>query len=187
MRHGTCFRRRLSAHHAGAAPHSAVAELGVVRRCYALTENEQFMSLQFLHLGPAESAKGPQIRTAGLWNIAVAIERLTDELRSAREEAAKVPSVLAHQIGSQPCHFTLRSGQVITGSVHTLTARWILIDTTDGGRAFIATDSIESIVEASGGGSTPPTQMVLPRDVATKILEDLQGITEAVTRNDRNA
>gem|GEM_PF-6554109 len=32
MRHGTCFRRRLSTHHAGAAPHSAVAELGVVRR-----------------------------------------------------------------------------------------------------------------------------------------------------------
>src|SRR5436190_2968318 len=31
VRHGTCFRRRLSAHHAGAAPHSAVAELGVVR------------------------------------------------------------------------------------------------------------------------------------------------------------
>ena len=30
MRHGTCFRRHLSAHHAGAAPHSAVAELGVV-------------------------------------------------------------------------------------------------------------------------------------------------------------
>ena len=28
-RHGTCFRRRLSAHRAGAAPHSAVAELGV--------------------------------------------------------------------------------------------------------------------------------------------------------------
>ena len=34
MRHGTCFHRRLSAHHAGAAPHSAVAELGVVRRRY---------------------------------------------------------------------------------------------------------------------------------------------------------
>ena len=33
MRHGTCFRRHLSAHHAGAAPHSTVAELGVVRRC----------------------------------------------------------------------------------------------------------------------------------------------------------
>jgi hypothetical protein len=32
VRHGTCFRRHLSAHHAGAAPHSAVAELGVVRR-----------------------------------------------------------------------------------------------------------------------------------------------------------
>jgi hypothetical protein len=29
VRHGTCFRRRLSARHAGAAPHSAVAELGV--------------------------------------------------------------------------------------------------------------------------------------------------------------
>ena len=37
MRHGTCFRRRLAARHAGAAPHSAVAELGVVRRCYPLT------------------------------------------------------------------------------------------------------------------------------------------------------
>ena len=35
MRHGTCFRRRLSTHHAGAAPHSAVAELGVVRRLRA--------------------------------------------------------------------------------------------------------------------------------------------------------
>ena len=34
MRHGTCFRRRLSTRHAGAAPHSAVAELEVVRRCY---------------------------------------------------------------------------------------------------------------------------------------------------------
>ena len=32
MRHGTCFRRRLSTHHAGAAPHSAVVELGVVRQ-----------------------------------------------------------------------------------------------------------------------------------------------------------
>jgi hypothetical protein len=30
VRHGNCFRRRLSTHHAGAAPHSAVAELGVV-------------------------------------------------------------------------------------------------------------------------------------------------------------
>ena len=35
MRHGTCFPRRLSAPHAGAAPHSAVAELEVVRRRYA--------------------------------------------------------------------------------------------------------------------------------------------------------
>ena len=40
MRHGTCFRRRLSAHHAGAAPHSAVAELGVVRRFLVSPVNE---------------------------------------------------------------------------------------------------------------------------------------------------
>jgi hypothetical protein len=39
VRHGTCFRRRLSAHHAGAAPPSAVAELGVVRRFLALPVN----------------------------------------------------------------------------------------------------------------------------------------------------
>ena len=31
-RHGSCFRRRLSAHHAAPAPPSAVAELGVVSR-----------------------------------------------------------------------------------------------------------------------------------------------------------
>jgi len=37
VRHGTCFRHRLSTHHAGAAPHSAVAELEVVRRRYAHT------------------------------------------------------------------------------------------------------------------------------------------------------
>ena len=35
MRHGTCFHRRLSAHHAATAPRSAVAELGVVRRSLA--------------------------------------------------------------------------------------------------------------------------------------------------------
>ena len=35
MRHGTCFHRRLSTRHAGAAPHSAVAELEVVRRLSA--------------------------------------------------------------------------------------------------------------------------------------------------------
>ena len=39
MRHGTCFRRRLATRHAGAAPHSAVAELEVVRRRYALPMN----------------------------------------------------------------------------------------------------------------------------------------------------
>ena len=39
MRHGTCFHRRLSAHQAGAAPHSAVAELGVVRRLRTHTVN----------------------------------------------------------------------------------------------------------------------------------------------------
>ena len=43
MRHGTCFRRRLSARHAGAAPHSAVAELGVVRRLRtSRPSNERF-------------------------------------------------------------------------------------------------------------------------------------------------
>ena len=45
MRHGTCFRRRLSAHHAGAAPHSAVAELGVVRRLLASAMNHTFSRL----------------------------------------------------------------------------------------------------------------------------------------------
>ncbi len=30
VRHGTCFRRELSTYHAGAAPHFAVAEHGVV-------------------------------------------------------------------------------------------------------------------------------------------------------------
>ena len=40
MRHGTCFRRRLSARHAGAAPHSAVAELEVVRRLRTSPVNE---------------------------------------------------------------------------------------------------------------------------------------------------
>ena len=44
MRHGTCFRHRLSAHHAGAAPHSAVAELGVVRRFLACPENRSVLS-----------------------------------------------------------------------------------------------------------------------------------------------
>ena len=50
MRHGTCFRRRLSTHHAGAAPHSAVAELGVVRRCsrFVKTQIKIFLGLMLL-------------------------------------------------------------------------------------------------------------------------------------------
>ena len=53
MRHGTCFRRRLSAHHAGAAPHSAVAELGVVRRLLhakAETANIESSHMEIIHL-----------------------------------------------------------------------------------------------------------------------------------------
>ena len=46
MRHGTCFHRRLSTLHAGAAPHSAVAEFGVVRRRYARCVQRSF-SLSF--------------------------------------------------------------------------------------------------------------------------------------------
>ena len=47
MRHGTCFRRRLSTRRAGAAPCSAVAELGVVRRFRAnfMTDNEKIFEL----------------------------------------------------------------------------------------------------------------------------------------------
>jgi len=41
VRHGTCFRRRLSTHHAGAAPHSAVAELGVVSRLRATDDRNR--------------------------------------------------------------------------------------------------------------------------------------------------
>ena len=50
MRHGTCFRRRLSARHAGAAPHSAFAELGVVRRFLASPVNQNQQAPAF----PAE-------------------------------------------------------------------------------------------------------------------------------------
>ena len=52
MRHGTCFRRRLSAHRAGAAPHSAVAELGVVRRIVPSPDNNQVMSLPMFAAHP---------------------------------------------------------------------------------------------------------------------------------------
>ena len=50
MRHGTCFRRRLSARRAGAAPHSAVAELGVVRRRYPHSMNGRLIPLLFVAL-----------------------------------------------------------------------------------------------------------------------------------------
>ena len=47
MRHGTCFRRRFAAHHAGAAPHSAVAELGVVRPLRNHTNSMKHLLLLF--------------------------------------------------------------------------------------------------------------------------------------------
>ena len=61
MRHGTCFRRRLSARHAGAAPHSAVAELGVVRRRYALTLMDEIRE-QLL-------AECQRITESSMWNV----------------------------------------------------------------------------------------------------------------------
>ena len=48
MRHGTCFHRRLATRHAGAAPHSAVAELGVVRRHFALSMIRVVLLLLFV-------------------------------------------------------------------------------------------------------------------------------------------
>jgi len=48
VRHGTCFRRRLSTHHAGAAPHSAVAELEVVRRWLAPSVDRDRLNRYFL-------------------------------------------------------------------------------------------------------------------------------------------
>ena len=48
MRHGTCFHRRLSTHRAGAAPHSAVAELGVVRRYRTSPVNLNYLFLYSL-------------------------------------------------------------------------------------------------------------------------------------------
>ena len=50
VRHGTCFHRRHSAHRAGAAPHSAVAELGVVRRRGGVTEEVAGNSFWFAQL-----------------------------------------------------------------------------------------------------------------------------------------
>jgi len=50
VRHGTCFRRRLSAHHAGAAPRSAVAELGFVRR-HRASPVKQISANQFIPFG----------------------------------------------------------------------------------------------------------------------------------------
>lgn len=42
MRHGTSFHHRLSTHHASAPPHSAVADLEVVRRPYTLMPKHAF-------------------------------------------------------------------------------------------------------------------------------------------------
>jgi hypothetical protein len=105
------------------------------------------MSLQFLHINFAES-KPPQVRTAGVWNIAVAIEHLGDELRILREEATKVPSILAQHLGTSSSYrFTLRSGETISGRVDTFSSRWILVERPDRKRTFIAVDAIEAINE----------------------------------------
>ena len=50
MRHGTCFRRRLATHRAGAAPHSAVAELGVVRRIRYMSSQRFFLAVALVSL-----------------------------------------------------------------------------------------------------------------------------------------
>ena len=64
VRHGTCFHRRLSAHHAGAAPATPVAELGVVRRFCASrgilaepTLNGYYSRMNYEHLITVEPGK----------------------------------------------------------------------------------------------------------------------------------
>ena len=57
MRHGTCFRRRLSTHHAPTAPPSAVAELEVVRRFPFSSVKARFILFAFLSLVVQASAQ----------------------------------------------------------------------------------------------------------------------------------
>ena len=79
MRHGTCFHRRLSAHHAGAAPHSAVAEFGVVRRLATSPMNDIVSKLKT----PEECANYEKnVTDRGRPELAVAARKRAIELRA---------------------------------------------------------------------------------------------------------
>ncbi len=78
MRHGTCFHHRLSAHHAGAAPHSAVAELGVVRRRYGSTMNFAFDWTVITMTGSTI------VSTTGWVKTVFEIRKLQRELRASK-------------------------------------------------------------------------------------------------------
>jgi len=104
------------------------------------------MSLTFI--GLSKDAKGSQIRTAGVWNIAVAIQRLIEELELARKESDKPAPPLAAELSDcRNYSFVLRSGATVTGRPATISAEWIVVEGADGTRAFLAVDCIESITE----------------------------------------
>ena len=54
------------------------------------------MSLTFI--GFSKDAKSTQIRTAGFWNIAVALDGVREELVYARIESAKPPAILTAEL-----------------------------------------------------------------------------------------
>jgi hypothetical protein len=104
------------------------------------------MSLAFI--GFSKDAKPTQIRTAGLWNIAVALDRLSEELAYARTESAKPPAILTAELSdSRDYLFSLRSGVNVCGRPAAITRDWVVIKKADGIRACVAVDCIESIAE----------------------------------------
>ena len=104
------------------------------------------MSLTFI--GLSKDAKSTQIRTAGLWNIAVALDRFCEELAYTRTESARPPAILTAELSdSRDYLFSLRSGVNMSGRLAAITRNWVVIKKADGIRACVAVDCIESIAE----------------------------------------
>ena len=104
------------------------------------------MSLTFT--GMSKDAKGSQIRTAGLWNIAVAIERLREELEYARKESHKAHPILAAELFDfRAYRSALRSGAALSRTPVAISVEWVVVKKADSTRACLAVHCIESIVE----------------------------------------
>ena len=104
--------------------------------------------MKLSYIGMSSGSTGSQVRTAALWNIAVSIDRLREQLEFSEAEPQKSTYAFADElVQGRSYEFSMRSGAKHTGEFRIIRGGWIVIRCGASGRALLAVDAVEAIVQ----------------------------------------